>query len=182
MRRLTGILIALMLPMILVGGLVWATYQPGLPEMAQSTLARYQARLKQLGQPATMLEARPAAYPRAFTAALSGPTFGDGVYYGVSYVDVDTPGPWQPTATEFSVYTHTTTSGISAASYAGGQRPLPYPPDEAWCVRLQPERSGAPVTVLLALHQDLYNASWAVHELPAANLDQTLALLGCASK
>jgi hypothetical protein len=180
MRRLFGILIALAVPMVMVSAVALAAYRPGLPEMAQATLNRYVTRLQQLGRPATVLEMRAAGYPRSFTAALSGPTFGDGIYYGVSYVDANTPGPWPPTVTASTAFTYT--PGFSPATGFSGQRPLPYPPEEIWCVRLQPDEGGAPEVVLVALHQDLYNASWAVHELPPTSVAQTLALVGCAFK
>ena len=52
-------------------------------------------------------------------------------------------------------------------------RPLPYPPQEAWCVSLQND-----AVVLVSLHEDLYVARWFVHEV---NLDgQVLPIIGCA--
>jgi hypothetical protein len=44
-------------------------------------------------------------------------------------------------------------------------RPLPFPPEEVWCVLLgrgsQATSSGV---VFVALHQDIHNADWVVHE------------------
>jgi hypothetical protein len=50
---------------------------------------------------------------------------------------------------------------------------LPYPPQEAWCVRLEASASagltgGLPASeiVLVALHMNLYNGDWMVHVWP----------------
>jgi hypothetical protein len=66
--------------------------------------------------------------------------------------------------------------------------PLPYPPEELWCVLLRLEPIYAPVSprlqmVFVARHQDLYNAGWVIHAAiqPAdsAELAQTIARVGC---
>ena len=73
----------------------------------------------------------------------------------------------------------TCSNGItSVTGYDGSlspQRPLPYPPAEVWCVRLQPE-----ATVLVALHGDMYVDVWVVHELLPGTAAQTPALIGSA--
>ena len=58
-----------------------------------------------------------------------------------------------------------------------GQKPLPYPPNDLWCVQLKSADSTAPQVVLLALHQDIYNADWVMHEVtdPAT----VLPAVGC---
>ena len=54
---------------------------------------------------------------------------------------------------------------------------MPYPPSEAWYVDLG-SRDDTTFTVVLAQHQDLYNAEWAVHELPADPKTDWLRLIG----
>jgi hypothetical protein len=85
MRRAFGIFIALIIPMLVIGLIALTTYRPGPPEMAQSTLDRYLAHLRQAGHPAKVLTTRPANYPLRFTAALSGPAFGESSYYNRRY-------------------------------------------------------------------------------------------------
>ncbi len=183
MRRLFGILIALTVPTLVVGALALATYHPGPPDAAQERLNRYLSYLQKTGRPATLVAVRPATYPRSFTADLSGPTFGSGAYFLVS--DSDAPvvtlsGYWTD---PMSI---TSTVGLTPVALSGGYgKPLTYPPEEAWCVRLQPgaasgpEGIPAPATVLLALHDDLYVSSWVVHELPAETAAETMGKVGC---
>ena len=67
-----------------------------------------------------------------------------------------------------------------------GPRPLPYPPQQAYCVLLEQKHSAEGLgymVVLVALHQDLYNAAWVVHEggeAPyAAQFVAGLSEIGC---
>jgi hypothetical protein len=73
-------------------------------------------------------------------------------------------------------------------SAGSGGMPLPYPPEELWCVLLKLESVhpfGSPKLqlVFVARHQDLYNAAWVVHAAsqPADSpeLLHTLAVVGC---
>lgn len=66
--------------------------------------------------------------------------------------------------------------------------PLPYPPEELWCVLLKLEPNHAPASfhyqlVFVARHQDLYNADWVIHaaiQPPSSpEIEQTLSRLGC---
>ncbi|MGD8625260.1 MAG: hypothetical protein PVF47_08420 [Anaerolineae bacterium] len=68
-----------------------------------------------------------------------------------------------------------------------GTRPLPYPPQELWCVLLHRKenrtgRTWRPV-ILIGQHADIYNADWVVHELPREisipALVDRLSQLGC---
>ncbi len=183
MRRLFGIVIALAVPTLVVGALALATYHPGPPDAAQEMLNRYLNYLQKTGRPAALVAVRPATYPRSFTADLSGPTFGSGAYFAVSANDapvVTLSGYWT------SPMSITSTVSLTPVAVSGGYgKPLVYPPDEAWCVQLKPGAASgslgvpAPESVLLALHNDLYVASWVVHELPAATAAQTMARVGC---
>ncbi len=102
-----------------------------------------------------------ARTPMAFTEAWSGATFGDTQYYAVDY--------------------------LYDAEGSLGQRPLPFPPQEVWCVLVKergaPEGTDPYQLLFVALHQDLYNADWVVHEGVAELLSQEAAAamtaLGC---
>ena len=72
-----------------------------------------------------------------------------------------------------------------------GPRPLPFPPQEVWCVLLGREiDSGddatdtSPSVVFVALHLDMYNADEIIHEAAQDPFSEQyasdLALLGCA--
>ena len=186
MRRLFGILIALAVPTLVVVAVALATYHPGPPDAAQERLNRYLSYLEKTGRPAALVAVRPATYPRRFTADLSGPTFGSGAYFWVT--DNDAPvvtlsGYW---ANSMSI---TSTVGLTPAALSNGYgKPLPYPPEEAWCVQLKPGAASvsqgvpAPGIVLLALHDDLYVSTWVVHELPAETVTETMATVGCTMK
>ena len=52
----------------------------------------------------------------------------------------------------------------SIQGYAIDTRPLPYPPEDVWCVRLKSADPTIPRVVLIAFHKDIYTASWGVHE------------------
>jgi hypothetical protein len=174
MRRLLGIFIALAVPLLVVGGVALATYKPGLPDMAQRVLNQYLADQRH-GAPPKVVEIRLAAHPHAFTANLSGPTYGQGYYFGVTH-DQDLPVTVpSPLTSAVITYSNGITSVMSYDGSISPQRSLPYPPAEVWCVRLQPE-----AMVLVALHGDLYVDVWVVHELTPNTAAQTLALIGCA--
>jgi len=102
-----------------------------------------------------------ARMPMAFTEDWSGATFGDTHYYAVDYLYDD----------EGSL----------------GQRPLPFPPQEVWCVLVKeqgaPEGTDPYHLLFVALHQDLYGADWIVHEgvskLLSREAATTMTALGC---
>ena len=98
-----------------------------------------------------------AARPDRFTAGMSGPVIGQSPYYRTD------------------------------VSYAGGSRmdealrPVPYPPLEMSCVLIGAEQGDT--VVFVAMHQDMYNADWLVHQARAAwpgdELNAQLATVGC---
>ncbi len=102
-----------------------------------------------------------ARTPMAFTEDWSGVTFGDTHYYAVDYLYDDEGLP--------------------------GQRPLPFPPQEVWCVLVKergaPEGADPYQLLFVAQHQDLHSAAWVVHEGVAELLSQeaaaTMTALGC---
>jgi len=62
-------------------------------------------------------------------------------------------------------------------NYASSPAPLPYPPEDVWCVRLKSADPTVPKVVLIALHNDAYGARWVVHE--PTNTEAVLATIGC---
>ena len=58
-----------------------------------------------------------------------------------------------------------------------GYKPLPYPPNELYCMKVSSADPTAPAAIVIALHQDIYNADWVVHEVtdPAT----VLPAVGC---
>ena len=46
-----------------------------------------------------------------------------------------------------------------------GYKPMPYPPNDLWCVKVISADPKAPQAIVVALHQDIYNADWVVHEM-----------------
>jgi hypothetical protein len=62
-------------------------------------------------------------------------------------------------------------------NYASSAAPLPFPPEDVWCVRLKSADPTIPKVVLLALHQDMYTARWVVHE--PSDMEAMLSAVGC---
>jgi len=121
-----------------------------------------------------------ASQPWNFTAAMATAAYGDSILFpaGIHQAKAitDTILSWQAPASE----TLTSWSGV----------PLIYPPDDLFCVLLH-KRNAAnvqagerPLAVLyLALHRDLYNAEWVLHEspepIPSPALAGALRAVGC---
>jgi len=76
---------------------------------------------------------------------------------------------------------YTTTWGevmtYTATYFAWNTRPLPYPPEDLWCVRLKSADPTVPRVLLIAFHKDIYTASWVVHE--PNDVAAVLATVGC---
>ncbi len=179
MGRILGIIVALCVPAAVVLGLAWSTSRPGLPVDPQAALDQYLAYKHTQGYPAaTAQQVQRAPHPRNFTAAMSRASFGAGVYYQVSYA-------YQPAATAYPYFYNasisiTTSVGLTPmADTRRDLRPLPYPPEDIWCIWLRPAEAGAPPVVLVALHQDWANAAWQVHELSGETQAEVLAAVGC---
>ena len=62
-------------------------------------------------------------------------------------------------------------------SYAGGTKPLPFPPEDLWCVRVKSADPTIPKVVLFAFHKDMYTASWVPHE--PTDVEAVLTAVGC---
>jgi hypothetical protein len=169
-----GILVAVFIPVAVVGVLAWATHTPGLPAEAQTALDKYLSYQSSAGHAAVVEQASLAARPQSFTALMSAASFGDGLSYQVSH-------PYLPPATAYGPYFTgpVTTSLPVTPANTSGMRPLPFPPEELWCVRLRPAAPAGPQVVGVARHQDLFNAAWTVHELPAETQAEILAQVEC---
>jgi hypothetical protein len=79
---------------------------------------------------------------------------------------------------------------IGAPGYEeGGTRPLPYPPEQVWCVLLERDGTYGPHpenvydVVFVALHMDLHNADLMVHKgsqhLSASEARGVMGAMGC---
>lgn len=171
MRRLMAVVMAIVAPLGLVLGGLWAAAEPGLPADAQARLSAY---LQAAGAASadSVQRLSYARQPWNFTADQSGPTFADSVYFQTTH------NQWaQPLAWPLAPWSTTPRGGSVFA------RPLPYPPSDVWCVRLSDASSAAVRVLFVALHADLHNADWIVHEARAqASLADTLhdlAAIGC---
>lgn len=152
-------LLAAMTVLIVVLGIALVAYaaQPsGPPEAVQLRSSAFASYLNiASGQNVTIKSIVRAWHPERFEQAMTKASYGDSVYYHASY--------------SLQVLAETGRLGPTTAS---GQRPLPYPPKDLWCVWLS---NG--YTIAVAQHQDMYNADWIVHQFN----DQatTVAAIGC---
>jgi hypothetical protein len=179
MKRKAVIALAVLVPVsvIIFGIAVILIGTRGMPEVAQGALARYLA-FRYLSPAPSIRQERQATRPWLFKPEQSSASYSHSVYYrtthnyggtGIKQISLSPSPPASP--------------GIYRGS--DGLRALPYPPEEIWCVLLEPREEEAQV-VLVALHMDLYKADWVVHELPpawsAAERGAVLSDLGCAVK
>lgn len=167
-----GIPISILIAVLVVA--ILGDFQPGLPRDAQAELDRYL--LYQQGKSGVRPAVRrivPAIWPGRFTAALSGASYGDSAYYQTTN---RYPEPIKPL--------RDTRGATSIHFFSESGRPLPFPPERLWCVIADPGSLQARRLLFVALHQDLYNADWLVHEPPPsasdAELSAAIDALGCA--
>ena len=97
-----------------------------------------------------------ASKPWNFSRDMSYAVFGDSPYYQTDY-------------------------GYSGEKRSG-PRPLPFPPDDVWCVLLERDHETYTI-VFVAEHQDLYNADVVIHEgvsdLSTQSLVESVSRIGC---
>jgi hypothetical protein len=179
MRRTFSIAVVVLLPAAALAVMTLVIYQPGLSADGQQALDQY---LHYQGLDASsrwVQQMRHATRPRAFTASMGAATFGSGTYFQVLH-------SYQPSATVSSFIWDkpiiTSSLGVVSAQ-STGQVPLPYPPEDLWCVLMNPA-AAAPKSVFLAQHGDIFVDAWVVHELPP-NLSRDAladdwAKVGCA--
>jgi hypothetical protein len=120
-----------------------------------------------------------ARTPWNFTAEMSRGSFGESMYYQTDIrYSMDTPD-------------HETDSILPKTSPKGDLMDLPFPPVEVWCVFLKMEdKRGDDLPaeeslsiVLVALHQDLYNSDFIIHEIEMTTQTKTpgevVKTIGC---
>jgi hypothetical protein len=163
MKKIGYIFIPLLLPAIAL--IVWLSYDQRQPPAWQMELEKYiasQERGASMG--VTQQAVDRASKPWKFIRSPGFIVYGDTPYY---------------------VTDNTYNLDLLESS---GRMPLPYPPEELWCVLLRLESVypyGSPrlQMVFVARHQDLYNAAWVVHAAiqPADSpeLLHTIAVVGC---
>jgi hypothetical protein len=163
MKKLLLLTIPVLVPgFVLVLLFLYAKQQP---PAWQSELGKYIAYAER-GSPLRISEqtAVRAARPWEFTGGTGYIVYGDTPYY-------ITENTYQPGVTR----------GFS-------RMPLPYPPEELWCVLLEVQPIYAPAfsyyqLVFVARHQDLYNADWVIHAViqppSSPEIEQTISRLGC---
>jgi hypothetical protein len=98
--------------------------------------------------------------------------------------------PWRFTPA-MSLGTHEGSKQAQTAESSSIYGPLPFPPDQLWCVLvkvpgLEPEETlgrSPYAIVFLGLHIDMYNADWVAHDgirdLSAPESTRVLSLIGC---
>lgn len=175
MSRLFRIVLVLTLPVVAVAALLLSNDQSGPRQPMDSAVAQYVYSFQ--GGGVTIGQYVEAKMPQNFRPEMSKVSFGNGSYYQTSYQyesfrsDV-TETPYRPVTAPIA-----STPGLRQ-NYASGGMPLPYPPNDLWCVQLNSADAKVPKVVMLALHQDIYNAEWVLHEVtdPAV----VMPAVGCA--
>jgi hypothetical protein len=159
MKRFTFLLVPVLLLTVLV--LVVAAEIPtaaGAPGGVQTRLEQYRSSLDVEAECRVCAVVR-AKRPWNLTRDLGWPVLGDSLFF-----QTDQPLTW---------------------SRSDGPSPLPFPPKEVWCARLESKdrATGAPSysVVLVGLHIDMYTGDWVVHQPPddPSTIGEMLSLLGC---
>jgi hypothetical protein len=149
----------LLLAILLLAVVAEVPTRRGLPAGVQASLDAYLTYASNLAD-VRVLRVAQAARPWKLQKAV-GAVFGYSAFYETDTGPGGTPG--------------------------SGTRPLPYPPQELWCVLLHRKEHSTGQTwrpvVLIGRHADIYNADWVVHEetreLSIPALVDRLSQLGC---
>ncbi len=166
------VVIVVVATIVVVAGTLLAAR--GMPDDARAQLNGYLAHRYMRGSARSIARASAATRPERFTGEMSSGTFGHSVHYALlhNYRAAAQPVRWPLNARPLNDL---------GRGYAGC-RPLPCPPEELWCVRPDSVDPSADI-VLVALHVDLSNADWVIHELPVAwsagERGSMLGELGC---
>lgn len=173
MNRLVKIALVLFLPSVAVIVVMLSNSHPGQPDLRQQAVQAY-AYYRGATPTQTLLIGQyiQARLPQNFQASMSKASFGNSVYYRTTnrYYGTDESswvGVSLPTKTP---------DAVTKYEYRPTM-PIPYPPNDLWCVQLTSPNPTIPKAILVALHQDIYNAEWIVHEMtdPAT----VLSAVGC---
>jgi len=127
----------------------------------------------------SILEVVKAKNPWRFLPEMSYIAFGDSVYYQTTRFQSESGSPF---LAELNVY--------NSDFLSDGRRPIPYPPDDAWCAHLRAQGSAdqdlIDWQVVIARHSDLYNADFIIHEIPrnedSVETQKILIRIGCDFK
>ena len=141
--------------------------EPGPPQDCQAKLNEYVAFFNSSSAETVWVQAMvQARIPWKFSPAMSDGTFGASAVFQ-------------------------TDSGAYGSIGQDGLVPLPFPPEELWCVRLKHGHGSSTASkeralyavVFVGLHMNMYNADWVVHEgsrdLLDPKLKETLTTVGC---
>jgi len=176
-RRLAAMSVVLVAGLLLAALVFLVMRGPGrAPETWQTALEMYLAyKDETVGETWVPAGTQKATAPTVFDVSTSSVTYGRGVYY------------W----TDATYIRETPTPGVFGLPPKMSRRPVPYPPTEVWCAVLDSGQGGSGPShvtsrvIFVALHEDLYNAAWIVHEVEELPLSRDLmvdlAELGCAS-
>ena len=176
MNRLFKVLLALSLPVLAVVILLSNVRSEQFDLRRQAVQTYVFFKRATMNQSLTIGQYVWASMPQNFRAELSQDSFGNAIYYQTTqhYALAAQPTPTHSlTATPLGVLSP---FSMTTGAYMAG-RPLPYPPTDLWCVQLISSDPAAPKVVLAALHQDMYNAEWIVHEV--TDPETVLATVGC---
>ncbi len=178
MRKTISIIIPLYVTVFFVGVLVVAHISRG-PGW-QGALNSYLAYKKQISSGAYTLQyITRARKPWNFSEDMSDFAFGESSYHQI--------GTWNSNQSydnnPRSIHTEVQTSSIISS--------LIFPPKEAWCAWLSltnttfnpHDRKAISIVIFVALHEDLYNAEYIIHEANTQSSDQLLidrvSKIGC---
>ena len=159
--------IAIGLPLIAVVAFALATNRGEVPpERSQTLIDVYLRRTGAVEGPAYVAQVAPAGNPAGLTRDLSAYTLGYGTYYNTKDLVAVSPAVTSsrtPVAlTDAPLGPTPDLSGLT--EFPGGTldgKPLPFPPTYAFCVLIK--RGERNELVILAQHQDMYNADWVLH-------------------
>ena len=165
MNHLIRIFLAVSLSIAAVLIILFSTGYFG-PNAQMDTFIAERLRLA-LGQDVEIEEYVEASMPRNYQREMNKVPFAGLRHYSTSHWPIQQ----QYTTTWGEVMTYT------ATYFAWDTRPLPYPPEDVWCVRLKSADPTVPRVLLIAFHKDIYTASWVPHE--PNDVDAVLAAVGC---
>jgi hypothetical protein len=176
MRQSIVVTLLVLIMMAAVGIIVARNLDEAMPPQARAALDGYLTSENAVApQPAIVKQVAHALRPGRFDASFSSASIGASFYFRTTraYRSVAIPNP----------LILTTSPLPDGASEGGrGDRALPFPPRDLWCFLLN-EEGGNGRVVFLALHEDMYNADWIVHESAGApgeaTLTSRLAAVGC---
>ncbi|MBI5034901.1 MAG: hypothetical protein HZB51_30620 [Chloroflexi bacterium] len=148
-----------------------------IPDNAQVELNKF-LQYRNSAQPATVVQVVRATMPSKLTREMSGGSYGDSNFFSTMVDYRHVPNVNLPNLA-------TATPGLTSATFGRGSTPIPFPPEDVWCILLKGDTPAEQI-VFVTLHTSLYNADWLVHEPFAepgsAEMKTILATIGCNLK